>query len=97
MKIRLDLSGHCIETEVNRRHEAAMSRYFKGREDVDALDAELVLLEAAIDAFDFEGLRSGWPVMAGGEERPVFLTRDDRDRPCLQFDGRRIVPPANEG
>ena len=96
MKIRLDLTNHCIETEVRRRHEAAMSRYFKGKEDKDALDAQLVLLEKSLAAFDFDRLRGRWPALAGGSDHPVFLAGDNHDRPCLQFDDRSVVPPADD-
>ena len=96
MKIHLDLTNHCIQTEVKRRHEAAISRYFKGRGNREAIEAELVLLEKALAAFDFTLLRSRWPVMSGGDDRPVFLVDDDSGRPCLQFDGRSICPQADE-
>lgn len=96
MRIRLDLATHCIETEMKRRHEAAMSRYFKATEKKDAIEAELILLETALAAFDFGRLRSRWPMLAGGDDRPVVLTRDDADRPCLQFAERAVEPPAEE-
>jgi len=96
MKIQLDLTNHCIQTEVKRRHEAAISSYFKGGKNTEAIEAELVLLEKALAAFDFAGLRSGWPVLSGGDDRPVFLVSDDSGVPCLRFDDRSIRPPANE-
>ena len=95
MPIRLDVTTHCVETAIRRCHEAAMSRYFKPGTHNAALEAELVLLEAALEAFDFARLRSRWPVLAGGDDRPVFLTRDHEGRPCLQVDDSRIVPPAD--
>jgi hypothetical protein len=96
MRIRLDLEKHCIETEVKRRHEAAISRYFKERKNKDAIEAELVLLEKALAAFDFDRLRGRWSILSGGDIRPVFLTWDDEDLPCLLFDDQSVVPPAKE-
>ncbi len=96
MKLRLDLSTHCIETALKRRREAATSRYFKDGDGRHAADAELVLLEAAFSAFDFSALRSRWPALSGGAQSVVFLTRNADDRPCLIVDGRCIVPPADE-
>ena len=93
MKIKLNLKNHCIQTEVKRRHEAAISRFFKSGKDTDAIEAELVLLEKALAAFDFAHLRSRWPALSGGDDCPVFLVSDDSGRPCLQFDGRSICPP----
>jgi hypothetical protein len=65
MKIRLDLADHCIETEIKRRHETAMSRYFKRGKDKDAIEVELILLENALNAFDFDRLRGRWAVLSG--------------------------------
>ena len=96
MKIQLDLTNHCIQTEIKRRHEAAISRYFKVRGNRNAIEAELVLLEKALTAFDFARLRSRWPVLSGGNDRPVFLDGDDSGLPCLRFDDRSIRPPADE-
>jgi hypothetical protein len=96
MKISLNLAGHCIETEVKRLHEAAISRYFKGKDDKAALEAELLLLEKALSGFDFHLLRGRWSMLSGGDDQPVFLTWDAIHRPCLQFDDRCVVPPAAE-
>jgi hypothetical protein len=96
MKIQLNLENHCIETEIKRRHEAAMAHYFKDEEGRGAAEMELVLLEKAIESFDFAHLRNQWPVLTGGSTCPVFLTCDDFGPPCLQFENRRIIPPGNE-
>lgn len=96
MQIRLDLTRHCIATEIKRRHEAAISRYFKTANGRAAGDAELVLLEAALTAFDFGRLRSRWPVLAGGNDLPVTLAAADDGGPCLRFGDTCIVAPAEE-
>ena len=96
MKIQLDLASHCIETEIKRRHEAAMSHFFKDEAGRGAAEAELVLLEKAIASFDFSHLRNQWPVLAGGSRCSVFLTCDDIGHPCLRFEDRRIIPPGHE-
>lgn len=96
MKLRLDLSRHCVETAVKRCHEAAIARYFKDGNEREAVDAELVLLEAALTAFDFPALRSRWPALAGGDEGLVFLAWKIGGMPCLRFADRCVVPPASE-
>lgn len=96
MKILLALEKHCIETEIKRRHEAAMSRFFKDTENRAAAETELVLLEKALAAFDFACLRGQWPVLSGGHSCPVCLTYDDIGHPCLCFKSRCIIPPGNE-
>lgn len=96
MKLQLDLTNHCIQTEVKRRHEAAISRYFKSGGSKESIEAELVLLEKALAAFDFSLLRGRWPELSGGADRPVFLVDDNSGRPCLRFGDRSIRPPADE-
>ena len=61
MKIQLDLASHCIETEIKRRHEAAMSHFFKDEAGRGAAEAELVLLEKAIASFDLKTVVSSRP------------------------------------
>ena len=96
MKIRLDVKNHCIETEVRRLHEAGISRYFRGGQDRHRVEGELMLLKKALTAFDFARLRSHWPMLAGGDDGEVILTWSENRLPCLKFDDRDIVPPANE-
>jgi hypothetical protein len=94
MKIELDLKRHCIETELNRRHNAAISRYFKADSEKPGIDAQIVLLEQALRAFDFQQLRSRWPELSGGSGTRVYLARDDAGNPTLCFENRSILPPA---
>ncbi len=96
MKIQLCLEKHCIETEIKRRHNRAISRYFKEEQDKPAVEKELLLLEKALASFDFPGLRCKWPVFSGGNESPLCLICDDAGQPCLLFADHHIVPPCNE-
>ncbi len=58
MKIVLDLKRHCIETEMKRCTNAAISRYFKADSEKTDLEYEIALLQLAHRAFDFLQLRS---------------------------------------
>ncbi|MBC2712022.1 MAG: hypothetical protein HGJ94_13870, partial [Desulfosarcina sp.] len=86
MNIELDLKRHCIETEMKRRYNAAISRYFKADSDKTDLEKELALLQQALQAFDFQQLRSRWPVLSGGSGCRVFLTLDAAGQPNLSFE-----------
>ncbi|BBO70723.1 hypothetical protein DSCA_46530 [Desulfosarcina alkanivorans] len=94
MNIELDLTRHCIETALKRRSNAAMSRYFKAKAGKINLEKELELLEQALLAFDFQQLRSRWPVLSGGSDARVVLARDGAGQPGLIFENTVITPPA---
>ncbi|WP_319405855.1 hypothetical protein [uncultured Desulfosarcina sp.] len=96
MKIQLDLKRHCIETEMKRRTNAAISAYFKaGSEKID-LENEITLLQQALRAFDFLELRNRWPVLAGGSGTRILLFLDAAGQPNLRFESTCITPPANQ-
>jgi hypothetical protein len=97
MRIHLDLKRHCIETEIKRRHEAAISRYFKKVGEKKQTERELMLLEDALKAFVFHELRNRWPILAGGEEGEVYLTQDEEGILCLVAGCYCIRPPFDEG
>ncbi len=94
MKIELDLKRHCIETELKRRNNAAISRYFKADSERPAIEKQIVLLEQALRTFDFQQLRRRWPEFSGGSETAVFLTRNGVGEPTLCFKKASILPPA---
>ncbi|PID39566.1 MAG: hypothetical protein CR984_06520 [Proteobacteria bacterium] len=94
VKIQLDLKRHCIETEIKRRHEDAMTRYFKKAGNREHIERELVLLEAALTVFDFRTLRSQWPMLAGGQAGDVYLSHDPDGRPFLMTGGKCVHPPV---
>jgi ABC-type nitrate/sulfonate/bicarbonate transport system ATPase subunit len=95
MNLELDLTRHCIETELKRRNNAAISRYFKAGDGKADMEETLALLEQAIRAFDFQSLRNRWPALSGGAGLRVVLVRDDAGNPMLSFENRFIIPPAN--
>ena len=76
VKIRLDLSRHCIETEIKRLYNKSVSLYFKGRNSQQALEIRIDLLKNALERLDFAFLRSRHPILAGSGEGDVFLAVD---------------------
>jgi hypothetical protein len=96
MKVELDLKRHCIETEMKRRTNAAISRYFKADLKKTDLENEIALLQQALQAFDFLQLRNRWPALSGGSGAHVFLTLDAAGQPNLSFENTCVTPPANQ-
>lgn len=73
-QIELDLSTHCIATEVKRLHNRRISDYFKGRGDKEALEAEISLLARALEELDLPALRGVHRLLAGGEPVAAVLS-----------------------
>lgn len=95
MKIELNLKRHCIETEMKRLHNAAITRYFKADSGRAALEQEIALLQLALQSFDFQQLRGRWPALSGGSGCRVLLAPDAAGQPGLSFENTCITPPAN--
>jgi len=73
MKITLDLSRHCIETEIRRRRNRAISDYFKTGGTDARLESEIEMFDAALQELDFPALRNRHPALAGRENDRVDL------------------------
>lgn len=76
MKIPLNLSKHCIETEIKRLYTKALSDYFKSKIKNHELEQTLSMVQQALETFDFRMLRSQYPALAGGTTASVFLGKD---------------------
>lgn len=74
MKNPLNLSSHCIETEIKRLHNRTLSRYFKA-DDAEKVHLEAILecLLLALDRLDFGRIRTAYPALSGGASREVSL------------------------
>ncbi len=90
MKIRLDLSKHCIETAIRKQYHKTLSRYFKTSEQREALQAELEVLIQALESFDFRLLRRTYPEMEGHAGHEIILETDSRNHPLIRLNGERI-------
>jgi len=90
MQIDLNLEKHCIETEIKRRHDRCISRYFKRDGDLSRIEGELELLEEAMRTLDFGTLRSRYADLAGQSEASITLTRDDRALLVILIDGMPV-------
>jgi len=90
VRIELDLSRHCIATEVKRRHNRRISDYFKGRGDSDAVEAEITLLTRALDELDLPALRGRHRLLAGGEVANVVLSGSEETPLSITLEGEPL-------
>lgn len=74
LKIQLDLSRHCIETEFKRLYNRSVANYFKSKHNKQELEIRIDVLKNALERVDFSFLRSHYPILSGGIERDVYLT-----------------------
>jgi hypothetical protein len=74
LRINLDLSKHCIQTEIRRLHQRAVSDYFKAKaRQRDALEPLIEAIRIALETLDFGYLRGAYPSLAGGTNAVVAL------------------------
>jgi hypothetical protein len=91
MKVRLDLSKHCIETAIRKQYHRTLSRYFKTPDQREALQAELEVLIHAMESFDFPLLRRTYPELEGHGSHEVILEMDGGNHPVVHLNGERIL------
>ncbi|MFO7751003.1 MAG: hypothetical protein R6V54_13015 [Desulfobacteraceae bacterium] len=89
-KVLLDLANHCIETEIRREYKKRVSACLNSREPDDSLEAELELLKAALEQFDFSFLRATYPSLAGGRKERVCLVSKGFRTPGVEINGQEI-------
>jgi hypothetical protein len=90
MRIDLDLTKHCVETEIKRVYHRALSSYFKPGADTAHLERIIALTQQALEHLDFAYLRGHYPPLAGHSDVPVALGEED-DRPTILIDGSAIA------
>ncbi len=90
MDIRLDLSRHCIETEIKKQYGQAISAYFKaGLEEKRRLEPTIEVIHRALETLNFSQLRSQYPPLAGGTDRNVILSCENEDL-MITIDGKKL-------
>jgi hypothetical protein len=90
MKIQLDLTTHCIETELKRLHNRILSRYFKLKSENASLEEQMEYIGKALKTLDFPFLRSRFPNLAGRSDKEVLLTVDEKGEMGIQVGGKKI-------
>ena len=92
MKIILDLSKHCIETEIKKFYNRSVSKYFKPNADKAGLEREIEILREALETFDFKRLRNAYPKLAGHHNDYAVLAVNDQNKIILLLNGKTIEP-----
>ena len=92
MIMELDLSRHCIETELRRQYNRAVSALLKNRGADDSLEPIVELAGYCLAQLDFSTLRSAHRALAGGTQSRVQLM-DRAGHLFISIDGRKIPLP----
>jgi len=95
MEIKLDLSRHCIETEIGRIYNQALSSYFKSAGDRNGEEQIISITKEALESFDFLKLRSRHPALSGQTADHVVLVKT-KGRPHILLNDRLIEPPLKK-
>ena len=90
LRTRLDLSRHCIETAIRRRHSRLVRRALRSMAFAQPLEEEIELLKTAMERFDFSWLRTFHPELAGTDADLVELEKDEKGNPRIRINGRPV-------
>ncbi|MCJ8501632.1 hypothetical protein [Desulfatitalea alkaliphila] len=87
--LTLDLSGHCIETELKRLYNRALAACLRPGGDITVSENIVELTRQALTRYDFGLLRSRYTALAGHSEVKVTLAAEQGE-PVLRIDGRPV-------
>ncbi|MBS3809118.1 MAG: hypothetical protein KGY38_03050 [Desulfobacterales bacterium] len=92
MNIKIPVDKHCIETEIKRRYNRAISAYFKAGDENEKKDLEssIDLLHHALEKLDFNHLRNRYKDLRGESQADVRLFSDDSGAIRLSINGDEI-------
>ena len=90
MDIQLNLTRHCIETEIKRQYNKAVSAYFKAdTEEKHRLESTIEVMRRALESLNFSHLRNQYPPLTGGTDRNVILSCENEDL-TIAIDGKKL-------
>jgi len=89
VKIKLNLSRHCIETETKRLYNQSVLKYFKAA-DKDHIEKQIVILQHALQTLDFGKLRSTYPELTGHCNDQVELSVNNQNQIIVHINGKEI-------
>ena len=91
-KIKLNLTKHCIATELKRQYNRSISMYFKSGGDKERLEKQIRAIKKMLENCDFGRLRSVYPELAGNVEIDIFLVLEKKDRITICCNGSTLDP-----
>lgn len=93
MEIPLDLSKHCIQTEIRRLYTKTIGACFRQTVDPDEVEERIETLRDALECFDFGVLRSKYRSLCGGaSDCRIVLVKNPAGRICISINGDLIEP-----
>ncbi len=75
MDIKLNLTKHCIETEIKKLHNWTVSQYFKSNQGRAEIEERIELLQKALQELNWGELRSRYVELAGHNDDSVILSK----------------------
>jgi len=90
MHIKLDLSKHCIETEIKKLHDQSIFQYFKSNESREKLEEGLDILQMALEKLNCGKLRSTYAELAGHNNDDIRLSKE-KDELVIRINSARIA------
>ena len=92
MNMKISTKRHCIETEIRRQYNRAISAYFKagGEDEKKDLENRIALLQHALETFDFNSLRNGHADLRGDSDADVRLAADESGQLHITINGEEI-------
>ena len=95
MKIFLDLSRHCIETELKRIQNRLISDYLKLKKEDISLEKKIESIQSALLRLDFNMLRSRFPELDGRAEKEILVEFDTAGRIRIFSNSEEIYRTAD--
>jgi hypothetical protein len=90
MRLDLDLSKHCIQTELKRQYHRALAAYFHGdAKDRTQIEQIIEMTQQALSRLDFGHLRGAYPQLDGGTRAAVRFEERHRNVDII-IDGTKI-------
>lgn len=91
IRIPLDLSSHCIQTEIRRQYNRQLSACLKSAAGDDTAEKKLEILKTSLETWDFPKLRSDHTALCGGRNPEVIVAGDNSGRCFLMLDGQIVT------
>jgi hypothetical protein len=93
MDIPLDLSKHCIHTEIKRLYSKSIGKCLRGSLEDDGIEERIETLREALEKFDFGVLRTKYRELGGGSPAGhISLVRDQAGRICIKINDTEVIP-----